>query len=80
MSHRTKIIYVAEGRRKMDNSGEEKRKGKKQNKSRDLLCMKKKVTETSVINYSFYLSCNYCATCVCGKRPKEVKLLDILKM
>lgn len=30
MSHRTKIIYVAEGRRKMDNSGEERRKGERE--------------------------------------------------
>lgn len=45
-----------------------------------LLSLGEKVTKTLVINCFLYLSLEHCAMCRCGKRPSEVKLLDILKM
>lgn len=40
----------------------------------NLLCLQ------NVIYCSLYLSLEHCATWSCRKRPKEVKLLDLIKM
>ena len=60
------------------NYGREERQGKREKKGAEnicnLLCLE------NAIYCSLYLSLEHRATWSCRKRPKEVKLLDLIKM